>query len=64
MSIDLTKVYKRYKGSWVALNETWGLVSHDKDIRKAQKKAIDSGYKNPIMFKVPKKNIAYFGNSM
>ena len=61
MAIDLTNIYKKYKGLWVALDKNWKLVSYDKDIKKAHKKASVKGFKEPIMFKVPTKNTAYFG---
>ncbi len=62
MKIDLTSIYNKYKGFWVALNDDWKLISYDKDIKKAHTKALRKGYKEPIMYKVPKKNIAYFGS--
>lgn len=59
MNIDLTKIYENYKGLWVALNSKWDTVlGADRDIKKAQQQAIKKGHKNPIMFKVPRKNIA------
>jgi len=65
MYVDLTNIYKKYKGLWVALNDEWNKVlGADKDIKKAQQQAIKRGYRNPIMFKVPKKNMAYFGTSV
>lgn len=63
MQIDLTNIYKKYKGLWVALTDSWTFISSDKDIKRAHAKAIKAGHKNPIMFKVPKENIAYFGSS-
>lgn len=63
MNIDLTYIDKKYKGLWVALNDKWDKVlSADKNIEKAYKGAIKKGYNKPVMYKVPKKNIAYFGN--
>ena len=59
--MDWTKIYKKYKGLWVALDKNWKLVSYDKDIKKAHKKASAKGFDRPIMFKVPTKNTAYFG---
>ena len=64
MQIDLTNISKKYKGLWVALNDKWDtVISSNKDITKAHKEAIEKGYNEPIMFKVPKKNTDYFGNS-
>lgn len=64
MEIDLTPLYKKYKGLWIALNDKWGFISSDKDIKKAHDKAVKKGFKEPIMFKVPKRNVAYFGASV
>lgn len=62
MKIDLTKIYNKYKGLWVALdNSLKSVISADKDATKAYRKAIKQGYKKPTMFKVPLKNIPYFG---
>lgn len=65
MNIDLTKIFKKHKGLWVALNDEWDTVlGADKDIKKAHKQALQKGNKNPIMYKVPRRNIAYFGSSI
>ena len=62
MQIDLTKIFEKYKGLWVALNDKWDtVISSSKDIKKAHKEAVKKGYKEPIMFKVPTKNTAYLG---
>jgi len=37
------------------------LISYDKDIKKAHKKAATKGFKEQIILKVPTKNVAYFG---
>lgn len=63
MQIDLTKIYKKYKGLWVVLDEKLSkVISFDKDANKAYKKASEQGYKKPTLFKVPKENIPYFGH--
>ncbi len=62
MKNDLTKIYKKYKGLWVALNDKWDtVISSSKDVEIAQKEAIEKGYKSPIMFKVPSKIISFVG---
>lgn len=62
MKIDLTKIYNKYKGLWVALdNNLKSVISADKDATKAYRKAMQQGYKKPTMFKVPLKNVPYFG---
>lgn len=63
MTIDLTNIYKKYKGLWVTLDGTLKkVVSYDKNADKAYQKAIKSGYKKPTLFKVPQKNLPYFGS--
>lgn len=62
MKTDLTKIYEEYKGLWVALDEKLHtVISSGKNIEKVYKKAFQEGYKNPTLFKVPQKNIPYFG---
>ncbi len=63
MEVDLTKIYEKYKGLWVALDERLGkVISSDKDAEVVYKKASKLGYKKPTLFKVPLKNLPYFGN--
>lgn len=62
MKIDLTKIYKKYKGLWVVLDEKLSkVISFDKNAERAYKKAFQKGYKKPTLFKVPKENLPYFG---
>lgn len=62
--IDLTAIQKKYKGSWVALNDDLSLViSYGSDANSVLKKATKKGYKSPTLFKVPKEIIPYFGAS-
>jgi len=63
MAKDWTKIYKKYKGLWVALaeDETTVLAAH-KIARKAFEKAKDMGYKNPILTRVPEDLEAYVGS--
>jgi len=62
MNTDLTKIYEQYQESWVALTEKLDkVISANKDIRVVYKEATEKGYKKPTLFKVPQKNIAYFG---
>jgi len=62
MNVDLTKIYKKYKGLWIALNDKWDtVISFDKDIKKVHKEALEKGYKEPILFKVPTEIAAYIG---
>jgi len=62
MNINLTKVFDRYKGLWVALDGSLKkVISSDKNAEKAYKEALDKGYKKPTLFKVPQENLPYFG---
>jgi len=62
MEINLTKIYKKYKGMWVALTESLDeVISYGNSAKKVHKEALKKGYKNPTLFKVPSKNIAYIG---
>ena len=63
MKINFTQIYKKYKGLWIALDEKLKkVISYDKNIEKAYKKALERGYKKPTLFKVPQNNLPYFGN--
>lgn len=60
---DWTKIYKKYKGLWVALaeDEETVLASH-KTAKKALDVAKGRGYKNPILTRVPEDLTAYVGS--
>lgn len=61
-NIDFTKVFEKYKGLWIALNQPLdNVLGADKNAKKAYDEAVKKGEKNPVMFKVPTKNTAYFG---
>jgi len=63
MNTDLTNVYKKYKGMWVALDGTLTkVISANKNAKKVYDEAISKGYKKPTLFKVPQQNILIFGN--
>jgi hypothetical protein len=60
MVIDWTKIYKKYKGLWVALkDDEETVISSGRTLEVAAKKAELKGFDNPIFMKVPKKQ-AYF----
>jgi len=62
MAIDWTKIYKKYKGLWVVLDEKERkVVAFDKEAKKAFEKARKKGVKIPILFKVPTEVIPYVG---
>lgn len=59
--IDLTNVFEHYKGLWVALTDSYTVISADESVRKVFNEAKQKGYKEPILFKVPEENIPFFG---
>lgn len=59
---DLCSVMEKYKGLWVAMTENLtSVVSFGKSLSIVYKKARDRGLNKPVVFKVPKRNIAYVG---
>ena len=61
-TINLTKIFDKYKGFWVTLDDSLGkVISYNKNAQKAYKEALEKGYKKPTLFKVPQENIPYFG---
>lgn len=62
MTKDLTNVYKKYKGKWVAMDNNFAKVvlsgnSSSSVYRRAQKK----GYKTPNLFRVPSNLNGFIG---
>jgi len=63
MAIDWTKIYKKYKGLWVALkDDEVTVIASGKTAKETWEKAQKKGYKMPIMFRVPTEIIPYVGN--
>lgn len=57
---DLSYVYKKYKGEWVALKEdSFGVISHGKNLISVKESATKKGHADAVYFKVPTKLIAY-----
>ncbi len=62
MLIDWTKIYKKYKGLWVALkDDEVTIVGSGKTLKQALNQAKKSGYPEPIMMRVPDKLITFAG---
>jgi hypothetical protein len=59
--IDLSQVYKNYKGLWVALVNETQVISADKSVRKVVEDAKKKGYEKPLLFKVPKNDLPFVG---
>ena len=63
-AIDWTKIYDKYKGLWVALEEDEvTVIASGKTAREAWEKAREKGYEKPIMFRVPTEIIPYIGSA-
>jgi hypothetical protein len=61
-AIDWAKIYEKYKGLWIALDEKEKkVIAFDKEAKKAFEKARKKGVKIPILFKVPSEIIPYVG---
>jgi len=59
---NLTKIFNKYNGLWVALDESLrNVISSNKNAEKVYKEALEKGYKKPTLFKVPQENLPYFG---
>lgn len=62
MAIDWTKIYKKYKGRWVALKaDEKTVVASGRSAKEAWDKAQKIGYKKPILTKMPPKLLPYVG---
>lgn len=54
-AIDRTKIYKKFKGLWVALlHDEETVVGSGKTLKEALNKARKDGYDSPIMTRMPK----------
>ncbi|MEK7505042.1 MAG: DUF5678 domain-containing protein [Patescibacteria group bacterium] len=59
---DWTKIYKKYKGQWVALlDDEMTVVGSGETLRTAIDQARGKGYQHPIMMRVPEKILPYVG---
>ena len=62
MNTDFTKIFDKYKGLWIVLDDSLKkVISSNKNAEKAYKEALEKGYKKPTLFKVPQENLPYFG---
>ncbi len=62
MAIDWTKIYKKYKGLWVALeDDEVTVIASGKSAKEAWDKAQGRGHEKPIMFRVPTEIMPYVG---
>ncbi len=62
MAIDLTNIYKKYKGLWVALKaDKVTVVASGQTVNEALSEAKTKGFNDPILFKVPTRIIPQIG---
>ena len=62
MAIDWTKIFQKYKGSWVALkSDEKTVVASGKTAKEAWDQAQKKGFKKPILAHMPAKLISYVG---
>ena len=63
MAIDWTKIYKKYKGMWVALaDDELTVLGAGKTLKEALSDAKNKSNKMPYMMRVPGKLITYVGS--
>lgn len=56
MSIDWTKLYKKYKGKWLALkSDEKTVVASGREAREVFQNAQEKGYTRPVLTYVPRK---------
>ncbi len=58
--IDMTKIYKKYSGMWVALDEgRTKVLATGKTAKEVLQTSRKRGVRNPIITKVPTENFGY-----
>ena len=63
MSIDWTKLFKEYKGLWVALqNDEITVIASGKTAKEALVRAQKKGFDTPILTKMPQAISTYVGS--
>ncbi len=61
-AVDWSKIFKKYKGQWVAiLDDEKTVVGNGKTPREALKMAQAKGYNSPTLAPMPSKLIPYVG---
>lgn len=65
MAIDWTRIYKKYKGLWVALkSDEKTVIASGKTAKHAWDMAQKKGFSKPILTRMPNKLIPYVGFGM
>lgn len=58
-----TSLFKNYKGQWVALkDDETTVISSGTKLPEVLRRALDEGFDNPIVTKVPKEDVTYIGS--
>ena len=64
MAIDWSKLFKKYRGFWIALkDDEKSVVASGKTAKEAWEKARKKGYTKPILTQMPEKLITYIGKT-
>ncbi len=58
---DLSKILEPFKGMWVALTDTDKVISANTSAKKAHEEAVKKGDKEPVLFKVPQRDLPHVG---
>ena len=60
---DMTKVYQKYKGKWVAFKSTRSniVIASGNDLSQVMKTSHKLGIKTPVVTQIPKKVLPIFG---
>lgn len=64
-AIDWSGIYQKYKGLWVALkSDEKTVISSGKTAKEAWDKALEKGFKKPILTRMPEKLLPFVGSFM
>ncbi len=62
MSIDWSKMYKKYAGKWVALaDDEVTVIASDKKLARALELSAKKGNSNPLVHRVPDEVVTFVG---
>lgn len=63
MATDWTKLFKKYKGQWLALkDDEKTIIAVGKTATEAWKKSQKKGIQNPILTHMPERLVSYVGS--
>ena len=62
-AIDMTEIYKKYPGLWVAMDKTRHVVAAGEDGKKVFQEARAKGVDVPFLYHVPKSQDFYIGDA-